>query len=710
MEELKYVVDDSTIVELLGLQNFSTSESAILELVKNAYDARALHLCLAFYSNSLEIDDDGIGMSINDIREHWMHIGKSEKDYQVVDDNNNIRVQAGSKGVGRFALSRLGRNVILTSKKKDCRAVVWETYWSTATVDEIDNKSDGGTKIRIENLREKWSSKRIDNLCKFLELTYKDTAMEIIVQYKNISKKVPQHFSEDRPGVNCKSSIDIRFTCGEVITRVSSDEFTDDAKKYCEGIDIHHFQSTINVFDELKNSDIGALIGEELHDKIDDLGDFSAKLYFNITPSNEDVEKFLYKRRNTPESIEGGVILYRNAFSISSYEGKKDWLGIGKRSRKSPAPASHPTGAWRVRENQLAGYVDIDKKENKVLQDLANRQGLDENEYYQLFVEIIIIGIAEFERYRQSIIRRINIKNKDEEKKTPVLDKVAKSPKTLKTLSREEAEQLAIEIKDTKRGEKESRKKTEETEARYKYDVQILNVLATTGLKASSIAHEMKNDMNMLDSWYNLTVEALKSYGMWDDLNDSGKTKLAYKNVPELLKNANDSTGRILLFMETMLNDIEKRQFETKAQEVIPIIENLKNTWERDYAWIDIVINANDDIEYTISEGVLQVVLDNLILNTVQQNEKKNHVSITINVKKTLDLLQIDYYDDGIGLDKKYDNNPMKILEVHETTRRNGHGLGMWILHNTCVMSGGDVQTIDGKDGFHISFTIGGQV
>ena len=71
-------------------------------------------------------------------------------------------------------------------------------------------------------------------------------------------------------------------------------------------------------------------------------------------------------------------------------------------------------------------FIDIDKQENRVLQDLANRQGLDENEYYQLFVKIIIIGIAEFERYRQSIIRKINVKNKEEEKKTPVLDKISR--------------------------------------------------------------------------------------------------------------------------------------------------------------------------------------------------------------------------------------------------------------------------------------------
>lgn len=34
MERLKYIVEDSTIAELLGVQNFTNKESAILELVK----------------------------------------------------------------------------------------------------------------------------------------------------------------------------------------------------------------------------------------------------------------------------------------------------------------------------------------------------------------------------------------------------------------------------------------------------------------------------------------------------------------------------------------------------------------------------------------------------------------------------------------------------------------------------------------------------
>ena len=42
MEKLKYIVEDSILAELLGVQNFSNKESAVLELVKNAFDANAL--------------------------------------------------------------------------------------------------------------------------------------------------------------------------------------------------------------------------------------------------------------------------------------------------------------------------------------------------------------------------------------------------------------------------------------------------------------------------------------------------------------------------------------------------------------------------------------------------------------------------------------------------------------------------------------------
>lgn len=711
MEELKYVIEDSTIAELLGVQNFSTDEAAILELVKNAYDANALNLKITFENDMLRFEDNGIGMNACDIKEHWMHIGKSSKEYEIIDQNNKKRIQAGSKGVGRFALSRLGYSVYLKSKRLDSVGVIWKTDWNTSVLDESNDIHNNGTDIKIIGLREKWNKKRIENLNKYLERTYHDTSMEIRIISDSYDEIVKEHFPKAKVGINCRSNIVLKYANGLLVTTVESDEFENEALKYCTGIDIKKFEKKTDVVNELKGNKITEFLDDDIQNIINNIGEFSANLYFNIVSSKEEKEKFLYKYLNTQENIESGIILYRNAFSISSYEGKKDWLGLGKRSRKSPAAASHPTGAWRVRENQMAGYVMIDKKKNAVLQDMANRQGLDENIYYQLFVEIILIGIKEFERYRQNIVRKINVKNQVEEQKaTPISDRVLSKPTSVSVLTKEEAKQLATEIKGYKKEGKQYQKDKEAVEARYKYDVRILNVLATTGLKASSIAHEMKNDRNAIYDNYNNIVDALKEYGMWEELNSFEKTRKSYKNIPYLLE-SNDLVGRKLVtFMDTMLEEIEKKQFEPRYQSIADILTTIKKVWERDYVWLSIEIIMDKDIIYQISEDILQVVFDNLILNSVQQNENIQKLIVTIYVEEIGGSLKIKYCDNGKGLDDKYKTDPMKILEVHETTRTNGHGLGMWIVNNTCIMSGGEIQKIGGEKGFEIEFIIGGKI
>ncbi|MBR3834311.1 MAG: ATP-binding protein [Lachnospiraceae bacterium] len=711
MEELKYVIEDSTIAELLGVQNFSTDEAAILELVKNAYDANALNLKIIFKNDELQFIDNGIGMDEEDIKAHWMHIGKSGKDYEIVDENNKKRIQAGSKGVGRFALSRLGRSVCMKSQKTDSIGVIWRTDWNTSVLEKNDVVREKGTDITIVGLREKWNKKRIENLRNYLKKTYHDTSMEIRIIADEYDKVVPPHFPEAQAGINCRSNIVLKYSDGILTTIVNSDEFEGDALKYCPAIDIKKYEIKTDIIKELKGTELVELIDGDIDSVIKELGDFSANFFFNLTSSNEDKDKFMYKYLDTPDSVESGVILYRNAFSISSYEGKKDWLGLGKRSRKSPAAASHPTGAWRVRENQMAGFVLIDKRENSVLQDMANRQGLDENIYYQLFVEIILIGIKEFERYRQSIIRKINVKNQQEEQKaTPVSDRVISKPSSVSEFTKDEAKQLAAELKGYKKEGKQYQKDKEAVEARYKYDVRILNVLATTGLKASSIAHEMKNDRNAIFESYNNIVDALKEYGMWEELNSIENTRKSYKNVPYLLKNNDEVGKKLITFMDTMLEEVEKKQFETKFQSVADILSINKQVWERDYAWLSVEILMDEDIIYQISEDMLQVIMDNLILNSVQQNDNTQKLLITIKASESNGFLKIKYSDNGKGLDDKYKTDPRKILEVHETTRTNGHGLGMWIVNNTCIMSGGEIQKIEGEDGFSIEFTIGGKL
>lgn len=295
-------------------------------------------------------------------------------------------------------------------------------------------------------------------------------------------------------------------------------------------------------------------------------------------------------------------------------------------------------------------------------------------------------------------------------KPTPVSDKVVSNPTSVSKLSYQEARQLATEIKTYRKESYENRKERASVEERYKYDVRILNVLATTGLKASSIAHEMRNDRNSIADNSNNIILALQEYDMWEELQSPERTEKAYKNVPHLIDLNSEVSAKIVAFMDTMLLEVEKKQFESIWQSIADLLRKIKTVWERDYAWISLTIHIEEDICFQVSEDIIRVIFDNLILNSIQQNENRDHLNINIFVRELNNLIHFIYSDDGKGLDKKYDTNTRKILEVHETTRKNGHGLGMWIVNNTAVMSGGEIIQINGKNGFSIEFTVGGKM
>lgn len=706
MEYLKYSIEDSTIAELLGVQNFSKDEAAILELIKNSYDAKALLVKLEFIDkNTLKIIDDGVGMDSDDIKKHWMHIGKSNKGYDLIDSNNKVRVQAGAKGVGRFALSRLGKNIQLYSKKENKDGVIWATDWNTSTL-EIDSSIENkGTCIVINNLREKWTLNRIKKLNKYLEKTYNDTAMRIQIIANDYNEFVDLHFPDPEPGKNCRSFINLEYIKGELLVSVFSEEFSIDAEKYCEGMNLKQHNRKINIIDELEGNEIFDVYGEGLITVLEKLGKFSANLFFNLNATNQDKEKFLYKYLRTDETLDSGVVLYRNAFSISSFEGEKDWLGLGKRSRKSPAAASHPTGAWRVRENQISGFVLIDKEENKVLQDLMNRQGLDENIYYQLFIQIILIGIKEFERYRQKIIRNINKKNIVEENFIErISDEIVKNPKMINNLNKNDKVKLIKELKLFNQDSKKLKQEKADVEKRYRYDVRILNALATSGMKATSIAHEINNDRNQIEPSYDFIINALKKYKVWDIVNDPKNRKLAFEDIPGLLENNHDAVKKILRFIDAILEKVEKGQFFATKLNVKEIVSQIIKKWEKEYAWLNVEICMDDFLEFNISKDTFYTIFDNLILNSVQQNSQSNELKIKILISKDCNKLKISYYDNGKGLPEKYLNNPRIILEPHETSRLNGHGLGMWIINNTINFQNGEILNISGEKGFEFIF------
>ncbi len=717
MEKLKYIIEDSTISEVLGVQNFTNEESAVLELVKNAYDAQSVDVIIVISKSQIIIEDNGIGMNRQKILEAWMHVGISDKEY-IVGDGENSRVLAGSKGVGRFAIARLGAEASVYTKMDGQEAILWKTDWNTNTLETCYEMKRRGTKIVIGKLWDNWTEPRVCNLREFLSRTYNDDKMKIQIDYKEDRKTVMRYFGKIQLGVNCVSIIRLQYLAGfqKLICDIKSDEFKENVKELCPGINIKEQKTELNIVNELdyiKNELYEEAATEEWKELLENVGNFSAELYFSLkNPSTFDAEKYFYKHKILDERYESGVILYRNAFSISSYEGKKDWLGFGKRSRKSPAAASHPSGSWRVRENQMSGKVIIDKKENKGLSDLMNRQGLVENDIYKVFIAIIITGINYFERYRQNIIRCIANKYNEskEEKKPKVIDSVMKNPQKLMELSLEEKKLFMDELEQMKKDNKTSKNQIDETEKRYKYDIRLLNILATSGLKATSIAHELYNDRNSIDENVDYIINALKRYELWDVVNDFENTKYMHRDIPALLEKNRRVNKRIINFMDVMLSESEKDQFVPEDVNIYEFFINIKSVWEKDYSWINIQLHIEESLEYRSSKDIFRVIFDNLILNSIQQNDAENILEIHIYAEKKGKYINMMYMDKGKGLSEKYKFEPLRILEVHETSRKKGHGIGMWIVNNTIVNTGGEIKKIEGLDGFKIEFMLGDKI
>lgn len=116
MEEFTFTVDSALLNEL-GEKLVETVHLALLELVKNAYDADAKDVTICFKPNpdagpEIHVIDTGSGMTLEQVRSYWMRIATTNK---VANDRSPLygRPRAGSKGIGRFACRRLGSKLEL---------------------------------------------------------------------------------------------------------------------------------------------------------------------------------------------------------------------------------------------------------------------------------------------------------------------------------------------------------------------------------------------------------------------------------------------------------------------------------------------------------------------------------------------------------------------------------------------------------------------
>lgn len=174
---------DSGVIDRLGKELVARHETAVSELVKNAYDADASKATLQFlnvdYSGgTLIIDDDGTGMTRDQLINGFMRISSTSKIHEPVSPIYK-RSRAGKKGIGRFSAQRLGNKLTIITQTKIADSALkivvnWEKYIMDEDIYIISNKieqipkeKEQGTKLIIEDLREWWSESMIRRVYRY---------------------------------------------------------------------------------------------------------------------------------------------------------------------------------------------------------------------------------------------------------------------------------------------------------------------------------------------------------------------------------------------------------------------------------------------------------------------------------------------------------------------------------------------------------------
>ncbi len=358
---------------ILGRDLITSPDIAILELVKNSYDAHASKVEITFDDDYLCIADNGKGMSKYDLINKWLFVAYSAKSDGTEDKSYRSKFKrhyAGAKGIGRMSCDRLARYLDLTTRsevenKTEVLHVDWkvfeldkQTEFDTIdipheTIDYIPKfpySSQIGTKLEFHGLHTSWNREDIQRLKKSLEKminpfsgTDDDFKIEIIApKMKEDDKKAgSQH---------------------DVINGVIENSIADVLKLKTTQVESRIHDGIIHT----TLSDRGIIMYEieEPNQKYSLLNSASVSLFFLNRAA-----KYNFTARMGVEPVKyGNVFLFRNGFRILPYgEPSDDSWGVNRRLQQ---------GYNRfLGTRELFGRVDVETDDVNLIKEVSSRDG-----------------------------------------------------------------------------------------------------------------------------------------------------------------------------------------------------------------------------------------------------------------------------------------------------------------------------------------------
>lgn len=688
------------IIRTIGDQLISGPEAAVIELVKNSYDADASQVVVKFIpplepgAGRITVADNGHGMTIADIQDKWMEPATSSKIGNRKSPKKN-RIMLGSKGIGRFAAAKLGQVMELTttSDRAGSRTEVlipridWSVFNGDAYLSDIridflsqPTNEETGTTIEIVGLNESWSAAKMGRL---------------LLELRKLISPIHTTADEDAFRIFLDLSACTEANCGFDGRTIlgSADEIDDDPLAGFEVVPFPlltacdyevdgHFDDggTFHGTMQIKRANQGPapiVLSVPLQQDEESCGRVDVRFY--VFDRETDIIKATMQKAGMGEITAkearrildevAGIAIYRDGFRIRPYgDAANDWLTLDTRRVQDPS--------LRIGQNQIAGFLGVETQETSSLIEKSSREGFEQNAAFVRLTRLMRELLAQVveprrQRFREDAgIARRNTTSFEEIRKLGHLNKIRALVKGLPSDEREHAltviDEQEIELRD----------RIAQIEERQR----ILEAKSSLGAIVGEVLHEggpHANYVAQTGAWLVRNYDTLFTNGPRAD-----EVKTDYPKKLRLTAESGEKLRGLVATLRPL----------SGGKRPAPAIFNPVNVVKDAAAVFDshniplTFLNPEKVSEAVGYKGDLGTAVVNIVGNAVHWLEQTRtpQPSITISMATASDEILILIDDNGPGIPGEFVE---RIFEVGFTTKDEGTGWGLNIAREALARS-----------------------
>lgn len=702
---------DAGVIDRLGTELVARQETAVSELVKNAYDADAKLVTLKFFESDniggiLVIEDDGIGMTRNQLVNGFMRISSTDKIHNPTSERYK-RQRSGQKGIGRFAVQRLGNKLTITTQtKNDPKAlqlvINWDKYKGdldliniSNTIIEVDKIKEEGTTLKIEGLRDRWSQASIKRIYRFVSDVIQPFPLSVEnplnmgkdTGFKAVFKKV-----EEGKEITIADETSMIYNHALAIIDGWIDE---------TGIGIYSIESK-----KLNISLLGQIGSnpDDMNAPFDKLKNVRFRAFYYIYNSDYMPKMVETSISNLARKI-GGIRLYRNGFRVLPYgERGNDWIGLDRSTTQRTILPTH-------RNVNFFGFVeliDLDKSYNET----SSREGLIENEAFvqiQNFVyRTLMTGVIKIAEVRK---KKITTSQKLEGKIYEQLEfRIKDIAFTIEALDRElEKEEGSIQVKQRRRKKiqklknaiQEVEKLQKEEKSAFLKEKSMLRVLGSVGITIGQFIHEVKDYVLNMESDIKFLLAKLKS-----DEVLINRIKILDNNVATFQSYTSYFDSVI---SQNVIRELKPIEIQTAAED---FWDSINNDAKKSNIQFDKPIRKNVYLySLPMHPSEWSSIFFNFYTNAkkaIKRTKKAGKINIECGFYENYVYLEFSDTGDGIAPeneDKIFDEfftttSTYNLDDLNKTNEVTGTGLGLKIVKDIVSSYRGNVQVVSPKEGY----------